>query len=123
MVVSWFYVLIWWFLFLHWTADFVFQSDATAVKKSKSWFVLALHASSYSVILALGSWLFIPFKQVCLVWAALFVSHFWIDALSSRVTSWLFKRGRRHEFFTAIGFDQLLHFAVILFVLDFLVVG
>lgn len=97
-------VLVW----LHVIADFVLQSDEMATKKSTSNQWLALHVLVYSACflplcfgLGLGTGL-----AFC---AVNYAAHFITDYVTSRMTSSLWKEGRRHAFFVVIGIDQGLH--------------
>lgn len=86
---------------MHFVCDFVLQTDYMALNKSKSFKVLALHVIVYSI----------PF---CIVFSPLFgvvngVLHFVTDAISSRATSYLWKKEKRHWFFVVIGADQMVH--------------
>lgn len=47
--------LILWMIFVHWIADFVFQDDETALKKSSGVTVLACHAFLYFCVLMVGA--------------------------------------------------------------------
>ena len=102
--------LILWALIAHWVADFILQSDKMALNKSKEYGWLWLHSSIYGCAMAImvGAW--IP------VWGgiALILSHALIDGVTSRITSYLWQKEMRHRFFIVIGFDQLLHYVVLL---------
>ena len=100
-------------LFLHWVADFVFQTDKMAQGKSKNWADLLSHTVVY-----MGA--FIPFMVItmgangilfCLI---TFVVHTIQDYFTSRLNSRLWKEGKIHYFFVSIGFDQFLHFSQLL---------
>lgn len=126
-------------LVLHFIGDFLLQSDEMAINKSSSLYWLTQHVSAYTVPFVLygamhthDPWLALSFTF------AVFIPHFATDLLTSRMTSalWFFERedgvwtqaqyhypkhgrtlvnpwtvipGKRHWFFVAIGFDQLLH--------------
>lgn len=99
------YALIW----VHWLADFVLQTDWMAINKSKKNLVLLAHVAMYSLpfILFVGwnlapkdYWDFILFNAA---------AHFLTDFITSRVTSKLWAKGDRHNFFVVIGLDQALH--------------
>lgn len=110
-------------MFLHWLADFIFQTDDMAKNKSTSFKWLTKHVLTYTGILWLGlfGYCFFTADSLLLVESSLYFSlayavvngilHFLIDAVTSRVTSYLWKKQQVHWFFVAIGFDQFLHFA------------
>lgn len=86
---------------VHFLSDFVLQSDWMAKNKSKNNKALLLHTSVYMLpFLAIFGW------KYALVNMAL---HTVIDYITSRVNSYLYTKGKIHEFFIGIGFDQLLH--------------
>lgn len=87
-------------LTLHFIGDFLFQTDWMAKNKSKRNEVLLVHVLVYCLPLFLLGWKF------ALMSASL---HFWVDFVTSRVTSKLWAKGKTHWFFVVIGFDQLLH--------------
>ncbi len=88
-------------LSIHFVADFILQNDWMAINKSSSWMALTVHVLIYSV----------PFSIAFGVTFGLltFALHFVQDALTSRLTAYLWQKNQRHWFFVAIGFDQLLH--------------
>jgi hypothetical protein len=96
---------------IHFVADFLLQSDWMAVNKSKSWSALAAHIYVYSCtfllcllrLTHLSAPLVINFVMIA------GVCHYVTDALTSRITSYLWAKEERHWFFVTIGFDQLLH--------------
>ncbi len=100
----------------HWIADFVKQTDYQANYKSIHSGVLAEHCVIYTLWMGIGAvifrWLptaaYIPFFMLIT-----FLSHFIIDYVTSRVNSRLYHTGEYHYFFVSVGFDQLLHYAVI----------
>lgn len=94
-------LLIW----IHFVADFIFQSNYTAINKSKDNYVLLYHVILYGI-------LFIPFSiQYAFLNAAL---HFGVDYITSRVTSILYRHDERHWFFITIGLDQAIHISTLL---------
>ena len=104
-----------WLLTLHFIADFVFQSDWMAVNKSKSWKALLAHTAVYSsfFILATWSWQFVLLT---------FVLHTLTDAVTSRITSYLWQKQERHWFFVVIGADQLIHYWTLILTFRYLFV-
>lgn len=81
-------------------ADFVLQSDWMAINKSKSFLPLLVHVAIYDMCFWGFGWKFA---------AITFAAHFIQDALTSRLNSKLWAAEKRHWFFVAVGFDQLLH--------------
>ncbi len=109
-------------LLAHWLGDFVLQTDEMARNKSKCWLVLGLHASVYTATLAILTvlyawsvigWLPIGAHYVFPALPAFLLanglSHFAIDAVTSRINARLWQTGERHWFFVSIGWDQGLH--------------
>lgn len=110
---------------LHFIGDFFFQNDTMAINKSKSAGWLTIHVLIYTLILFIGALSFIDFCDFdALIGFALinFFLHWVTDFFTSRLTSYLYMRGEkdpkemfllnswRHWFFTAIGFDQVIHY-------------
>lgn len=108
-------ILIFRLLFAHWVADFVCQTNYMAQGKSKSIWILSYHILAYSCIFTLlapaeVNWSYLLFN---------FLAHWIVDLVTSRVTSKLWEMKQVHWFFTVIGFDQLLHTALLLCTLRF----
>tara|TARA_R110000803_G_scaffold210841_1_gene284348 strand:- start:61398 stop:61808 length:411 start_codon:yes stop_codon:yes gene_type:complete len=114
-VLGWFVYI----LFAHFIADFCFQSHRVASNKSKSWLVLCEHIVIYSFVLGLFGSAFIigthgrghP-ELLYALWTFVWVNgvaHFFTDAITSRITSYLWKKEKVHLFFVVIGADQFLH--------------
>ncbi len=93
--------LVW----LHFLGDFLLQSDKMALSKSSSMRWLGIHVAVYSAV-------FIPFGLKFVL--ANYVLHFITDAISSRLTSRLWKQDKRHWFFVVIGADQAIHMSCLL---------
>lgn len=88
--------LIW----MHLVADFVFQTDKVATTKGKDNSVLVQHVFIYSLpFTVFGGWFAITN----------FILHFIVDWCSSRIASYFWQKGDRHNFFLTIGVDQALH--------------
>lgn len=107
-------------LIIHWIADAVFQARNIAINKSESNYVLFKHVLLYSmiwmifVILGYG---FIGFnKTIFLFPIVTFVFHFITDYYTSRLNKKLWLKNDTSNkiptfnFFTAVLFDQLLHY-------------
>lgn len=104
-------------LFVHFLADFVFQTDWMAKNKSKSWKALATHILEYTFVLATGCLLLFLIGTIS-GQATIFVitngaAHFLIDAVTSRLTSYYWSKQQAHNFFVVVGFDQFLHAALL----------
>ena len=103
------YVLV--ILFLHFLGDFILQSDWMAKNKSRSFKALFFHICWYSL----------PFAVVSLPYALInAVLHGIVDAITSRLTSYYYKKGDNHNFFVVIGLDQFIHYACLLITAELL---
>ena len=94
-------------LWAHFIGDFILQSDYHAVNKSKSNLALFEHVLWYSLPLCFAGFV-IPVSFAWLV--SNMIMHAAVDYVTSRMTSQLWKEGKRHWFFVTIGADQSLHF-------------
>jgi len=100
-------------LLTHWYGDFFLQTDWMALNKSINNDALAAHVGVYTLILFLGIFLFRlggdP-SNILLFAIVNGVIHFDVDFLTSRWSSYLYKKGDRHNFFVVVGLDQTIHF-------------
>ena len=106
-------------MFFHFISDFILQTDTMAKNKSTSWKWLSAHVGTYMLVLFSGLFFLhsVMYSGDLELVAKLFtfvlangILHFCIDAVTSRITSLLWKKQKVHEFFVVIGFDQFLHF-------------
>ena len=105
---------------IHWIADFVFQTDEMAKGKSTNFNTLIFHTSVYSavwltvlVLLGIFAGTFtMPYLIFTLKFSFItFLAHTAIDYYTSKVHTKLYEDDKHREFFTSLGFDQLLHYA------------
>jgi hypothetical protein len=109
-------------LFIHWVADFLFQTEKMATMKSKDTNWLLIHVSVYSF-----TWFFIgaffdPVKSA-LFFGITFICHFLTDYVTSRWTSKLYKNSKFYgfpSFFSVIGLDQWLHYFQLIISYEFI---
>jgi len=105
---------------LHFIADFVLQNDKMALNKSKSFKWLSIHALVYSIpFLIYFSFAFDPLFG--LTFALINgILHWLVDAVTSRVTAYLWKKKQRHAFFEVIGLDQAIHMTCLVVTFKFI---
>lgn len=110
-------------LFAHWISDFVFQSDKMAINKSKSFYWLTFHVLAYGsgmLFFMLMTMTIFSSSSILLYILINSIAHFCTDAVTSRITSYLYSKGDRHNFFVVIGLDQLIHTATLLWTIPIL---
>ena len=99
-------------LLCHWITDFVLQNDWMALNKSKQPSILLAHCAVSSLPMAMFV-MALSHASFWIVLPVLFVSHFFIDLVSSKVCEHYYTKGDRHNFFVMIGFDQFLHMSIL----------
>lgn len=112
-------------IFIHWVADFVLQTHEQAINKSSNNFYLTQHVLSYTFtwIFAFALWMAIIVygtelngydfghtRMILWFFPITFVAHWITDYFTSRLNSYLHKKGDIHNFFVSVGFDQVLHY-------------
>ena len=102
-------------LLLHFVGDFVLQTRWMAENKSRSFTALTVHVLTYGATLWVG--LVVaqrPLLDVTYYAGSNFAIHFAVDAVTSRITTYWWKKQNLYAFFTTIGFDQFLHAVTLL---------
>jgi Protein of unknown function (DUF3307) len=99
-------------LFVHWLGDFVLQNGWMAQGKSKKMLPLLAHVGAYTATL------FLLLPVLGLTKTVIFalvngVAHGAIDFCTSRLNVRLWEAKRVHGFFVSVGYDQLMHGALI----------
>ena len=97
---------------MHLFADFILQTDQMAINKSKSNFWLTLHIACYSVPFLIFGWKFALVNAI---------GHWITDFITSRITSYLWKKEERHWFFVTIGIDQAIHLTTLILTIPLIV--
>jgi hypothetical protein len=107
---------------MHWIADFVLQTNWQAKNKSKNNLALLLHVTTYMVCLSVCGFIFLPLDALTIkLWVlANGAAHFSVDYVTSRINTYLWNKGRVHDFFVMVGFDQVIHYACLFGSLAFL---
>ncbi len=131
------------YLFIHWIADFVLQTSLMATKKSSSIYYLTMHVAVYTTVTIFGWWLLflilgihVSLLTYVIAYIVIFVLHWITDYITSRVNAYFWPKREEHpkdkgffreiggnlrKFFTSIGFDQLLHYGQIYYVLNYII--
>lgn len=114
--------IMYYLLLLHFISDFVLQSREVAIKKSNSFVYMLLHCSNIYTIFGLGLIIIYPFTDsianflIVNTWV-----HFLQDTFIWRSYKFLvrnkpdFKYWESKSFYIVIGFDQMLHVMILMF--------
>lgn len=98
---------------VHFLADFVFQSSKMATGKSKSLKWLSVHVTVYGLVSILSLLvIYFAFKQIEMAiywWMLNVILHFFVDFVTSKITSVFWEQKNMRLFFVMIGLDQLIH--------------
>lgn len=103
-------------LVVHYLADFALQTNDQANLKSTNNLYLAYHVGTYTLIWSLmyfvlplhAEWATFTGWFVFTSWV--FMSHFAVDWVTSRVGKPFWEKKDFHNGFAVVGFDQILHY-------------
>lgn len=101
----------------HWIADFVFQSNDWATRKSKEILPLISHTATYTAVwLMLILFMDVDFINLLMFGLVTFLSHTVTDFFTSKIVSRKFANNNlgsnipNFGAFSVIGLDQVLHY-------------
>ena len=114
-------VIILLYLFFHWYADFVCQTDKQKKGKSSNNWQLLAHTSMYGLIITIFTYvIFLAGRFGAQYWytplifgGIQFVTHTIVDYITSRINKILWINEQVHEFLVMIGFDQFIHYVIL----------
>ena len=101
-------IVVW----LHFIADFLFQTTNIAMNKHHDSKILALHCLIYGAVMLVFGWQFALANGL---------THFFIDYTTSRLTNQYWLKKNYRYFFGTIGLDQATHMTILILTLNWLV--
>ena len=109
------------FFAAHFIGDFILQNDWMAMHKSSSIEALSVHALIYATIFTLPFLFSFPeLEYAGLCWILILIIHGSVDAVTSRISSRLWKTQNYRLYFNMIGLDQMTHMIIQLLILSHL---
>jgi hypothetical protein len=102
----------------HWIGDYVLQTEAMAVNKSKSNKWLTIHVGAWTFGLAV---VVIPFSGLVSIWLWVLlmgVLHWIQDYITSRINTYFLKKKWQKLFWLSIGTDQMLHYLIMFYTIN-----
>lgn len=129
-------LIVIYFLFFHWLADFVLQTLWEQTTKSYSVRALTSHVYTYSAVTTWAFWLYTGYLTIIkhltpihmsMFWffifivffGVVFITHWITDFITSKITSRLYKQQKIHKFFVVVGIDQFIHVVQLSFIYYF----
>jgi hypothetical protein len=94
----------------HWYADFILQTRKMGTLKSTSVKWLFIHVLVYSSVWFVIGLVLFNIQQTIEFTLITFLCHFATDFITSRISSFFYKKENLYGFFSTIGFDQFLHY-------------
>lgn len=105
--------MLYYLLVLHFLGDFGTQFRWIANNKSHNQWILLLHGLFYGAVLTVGMYVVMPETvplSIFIMFAAFnIVAHIITDAITSKMSSFFWKKELHYLFFCTIGLDQLIH--------------
>lgn len=122
--MTWTVFVILYVLLIHWTADFVCQTDWMAKNKSSNNFALLSHVMTYSAIMFIFTVVVINSIYYYLTFIVInAILHFITDYYTSRLNSKFWAKGDTHNFFVSVGFDQFIHQTTLILTTVYILLG
>lgn len=111
----------------HWIGDFLSQTKEIADKKNESVVALTTHVMIYTVWMAIALAITAQimgvvknidaFNFILFIWF-IFITHWFVDFFTSKITHKLYKEQRWYGFFSVLGADQLIHTISLLYIFN-----
>lgn len=116
-------------LVIHTLADFSLQTELQAKNKSEGKFFknkyLLGHVSTYTLTWMIAIFTLPLTSNIVVALLAVVIGiglpHLFIDAITSKISSKLFKQGDTHNGFLVVGYDQMFHLICLWIVLTYIV--
>jgi hypothetical protein len=102
-----------------------------ANEKSKRWDILIIHCGAYAIIIQVSVLIIFILSNIpstkfesplAIMGITLFITHFIIDFVTSKMTAYYYRVGKTKAFWNTIGFDQILHIWILITVFQYLLV-
>lgn len=116
-------------LVIHFIGDIICQDGAMASQKSKHFSWLVLHVLIYSAVIffmmLLGMVIFNnwSFYMVLVFTLIIFVCHFIVDYITSKINAYHKEEGKNHLLWIGIGAEQLIHTSILIYSLHLLLLN
>lgn len=105
--------MLYYLLLLHFVGDFATQFRWIANNKSHNQWALLLHGLLYGTVFTTGMYFIMPAEfplSIFVIFVGFNIAaHLITDAITSKITSFFWKKQWVYLFFVTIGFDQLVH--------------
>lgn len=115
-----FFTIIYW-LTAHYICDFLLQRNDDTTNKNHSINSLINHTIMYSI--TMGFFYFISSSNnydYLIFTITMFLTHTFIDFITSKIETYLYRKNNIKGFFNIVGIDQLLHYITIFLTIKYL---